>query len=71
MKNQKSRLFLQTGADAALKSLEIQKDSCVFFLAFSGCLRIIRQFLFFQTSPRRKKRMEPMFHALFYILRRQ
>ncbi|NBI79749.1 hypothetical protein D3Z39_12905 [Anaerotruncus colihominis] len=50
-KNQNTRLFLQTAADTALKCFRIQKDSCVFSLAFSCCLRTIRQFLYFQTSP--------------------
>ncbi|NBI78697.1 hypothetical protein D3Z39_07415 [Anaerotruncus colihominis] len=52
MKNQNTRLFLQTGADTALKSLGIRKDSYVFCLAFSCCLRRIQQFLLFQTSPK-------------------
>ncbi|MCR2026787.1 hypothetical protein [Anaerotruncus colihominis] len=30
LKNQNTRLFLQTAGDAALKSIEIRKDSCIF-----------------------------------------
>ncbi|EDS10720.1 hypothetical protein ANACOL_02529 [Anaerotruncus colihominis DSM 17241] len=51
LKNRKYRLFLQTAVNPALKSLRIRKDSCVFCLVFSCCLRKIRQFPYFQISP--------------------
>ena len=37
------------------------KDSCVFCLVFSCCLRKIRQFLYFQTSPNLRR--------MFYFVR--
>ena len=61
LKNRKYRLFLQTAVNPALKSLGIRKDSCVFCLVFSCCLRKIRQFLYFQTSPNLRR--------MFYFVR--
>ena len=54
LKNQNSRLFLQTAANAVLKSLGILKDSCVFCLVFACCLRKIRQFLYFLNKLQRQ-----------------